>query len=154
MFTIGEIACIFGMKESTIRYWLLKNRKDYECDFYDFNISDLLHKIKSKHSIITKYNNTRRYFKYIILDIDEFKYELFKYIDFIKSIRQKKRAGKDSWTLTAIDCYNCNMNCSICSYKKICERTIDENREEPPMKTVVKKLLSSIGKPPQPYFLD
>ena len=152
MFSIGDIACIFGMKENSVRYWLKKNEKDYECDFYEFNINSLLHKISTKHRIKNKF--TRHYTKYIVLDIEEFRYEFFKYVDFIKSIRQKKRAGKHCWTLSAIECYNCQMDCQKCSNKNICELIVEDENDEPPMKAIVRKLLEEIGKPPNPNFIE
>lgn len=147
MFTINDIAAEIGLQPNTLRYWLKKNNIDYNRNFYDFNLWDLIKKI----NIVSKRHNAkehkRSYPQYIILDMEEFKTEFNKYVNYIENIKQKKRVGNLYWTNSAIDCYCAKMTCNNCFNQKICYSVCEFN-SEPPMKNVVRKLLEQIGKPP------
>ena len=148
MFTLEDIAAAFGLKINTLRYWIKKNNTDFERNYYDFNLADLIQKIKIYKKVKGKIKG-RKYEQYIVLDIDEFRTEYTKYLNYIEQIKNKKRTGNLSWSNSAIDCYSCNMICDECFNKEICSAVISNNpQDEPPMKHIVKKLLSEIGKPP------
>lgn len=147
MYTIKEVASKIGFKIGTLRYWIRKNAKDFASKYYDYNLMDLIEK---ENCGINK-NNKREYFHEAIENLDEFKYEFFKYLNHINAEKDKKRNSKFSWTNSAIDCYSCQMECRYCTNQSICKNLIKENDLEPPMKNVVKKLLKEIGKPTNYY---
>ena len=148
MFTLKEIACEFGLKLNTLRYWLKKNYEDYENEFYDFNLLDLTQRIKIFKKTASARKISRSYEQIIILDIDEFKTEFDKYVYFIETFKKRRRIGNLCWTNSAIECYSANMNCEKCFNKAICCSVISRDGI-PPMKNTVQKLLSQLGKPPQ-----
>lgn len=147
MFTIKEIASEIGLQTNTLRYWLKKNNEDFERNFYDFNLWDLIKKIKISKKTSAKRSIERFYEQYIVFDMEEFKDEFTKYLKYIENIKYKKKIGNLYWTHSAIDCYSCNMDCNKCFNKNIC-LNISNSDDEPPMKNTVKKLLEKIGKPP------
>lgn len=146
MHTLIDTAQNFGLKLSTLRYWLRRNTEDCENGYYETNLMNLTQRILIKKQTASKRNIVRGYSQIIILDLEEFKTEFFKYVDYIEGSRNRKRDGNSYWTYTALECYSCSMNCKKCFNKEICNKVLPQNGE-PPMKNVVKKLLKTIGKP-------
>jgi len=149
MYTLKEVASKIGFKIGTLRYWIRKNTRDFTLKDYDFNLMNLI----EKETIGINKNIKREYSHDVISDLDEFKYEFFKYLRHIEVEKNKKRNSKFTWTNSAIDCYSCKMECRYCNNKYICENLINEETLEPPMKKVVQRLLKEIGKPTN-YFIQ
>jgi len=146
MFTLKEIACEFGLNLNTLRYWLKKNSRDFESEFYDVNLLDYTQKIKIRKKTLSVKNIQRSYEQTMILDLEEFRKEFTKYVDYVENTKRKKRIGNLSWTNSAIECYTNNMSCEKCYNCEFC-CSITSKDGIPPMKNTVKKLLSEIGKP-------
>jgi len=141
MFTLSEAAVLLGLKSNKLRYWLKKNCIEVEKELYDFSLTDLLQRL-------FRHKNGRKYKCFFILDFDEFRDEYEKYMEHVLSSKHKKRVGNFSWTQSAIDCFNCNMECKKCFNSEICLKFSSAD-SEPPMKNTVKKLLNILGKPPK-----
>ena len=146
MYSISDIASAFGLKTTTLRYWIDKNNKDCEKEIYDFNLSELMQSMNVFRKTATKNNIGRHYRQLIIFDLDEFKKEFFRYVNFRANYKKNKKYKNLYWTDSAVDCYNCKMDCRKCFNKDICESIVSKE-EEPPMKRVVRLLLEKIGKP-------
>lgn len=146
MYTINDLATEFGLHMHTFRYWLKKNSNDFERSFYDFRLMNLFKKIKIKKKVKNMPIVERNYIQYIVLDLEEFRHEFLRYLDFVESMRYKKKIGNVSWTNSAIDCYLANLDCNKCFNLHICEQ-FSSGDIEPPMKSTVRKLLIQIGKP-------
>lgn len=153
MYTLSEIAQNFGLKLSTLRYWLKRNTEDCENGLYEFNLMDLTQRIQIQKRTATPKNFIRGYEHIIILDLNEFKEEFFKYTEFVETNKRKKANGNLYWTYSAIECYSCDMDCKKCFNKEICNKIVPQDGD-PPMKNVVKKLLNSVGKPKIKQFYN
>jgi len=147
MYSISDIAFAFGLKTTTLRYWIDKNNKDCEKGIYDFNLSDLIQTMNIFKKTASKNNISRHYKQLIIFDLEEFKNEFYKYVKFKANYRKKKKYKNLYWTNSAVDCYNCKMDCKKCFNRDICKSVVSKE-VEPPMKRIVRILLEKLGKPP------
>ncbi len=146
MYTLKDVAREFGLKINTLRYWLKRNNDDFENNCYNFNLKDLTQRIVIHKRICSSKKITRGYEQIMILDLEEFKEEFNKYISHIENLKKRKRFGNLYWTDAAIECYWSKMNCEKCFNRDICS-SVANIRGEPPMKNVVKRLLSCLGEP-------
>jgi len=147
MFSVQDIASEIGLNINTLRYWLKKNKSDCMTKGYSFDLGNLFQAINVYKKSSSRNNLFRKYRRIVVLDMDEFKDEFYKYFNYVKALKNKKRASKLTWTPTAVDCYNCKMDCNSCFNRDICQNLINEENLEPPMKNVVRKLLKDIGQP-------
>ena len=149
MFTLKDASELLGLNINTFRYWLKKNNDDCDKGIYEIKLYNLLTKVRI--STTTKnFKPSRKYDRYIILDIEEFKKEFQKYSEFLIENKRRKRKRNLGWSYSAIECYERNMNCSKCTYKRICQSIAKKLPDMiPPMKKIVLKLLTEIGLPPR-----
>lgn len=146
MYTLKDISAKLGISLTVFRYWIKKNQKDCEDNIYDFNFSELIEKVKIRKKYPSKFA-VREYAQYIVLDLEEFIEQYNRYTNFVENMKKRRGKGKWFWSVSAIECYQANMNCEKCFNKKICSSVILNPQDEPPMKTTVKLLLSKLGKP-------
>lgn len=149
IFNLKDASELLGLNINTFRYWLKKNSDDCDKGIYETKLYNLLSKVR----IMGKTQNaklTRMYDRYIILDINEFKTEFQKYSDFLVENKRRKRKHNLGWSYSAIECYENNMECTKCNYKKICLSIAKRLPDKiPPMKKTVQKLLIELGLPPK-----
>ena len=118
MYTISDVASALGLKVNKFRYWLKKNSDDCENNLYDFRLLDLMPKVHIYKKVKGR-AKARNYEQYIILDLEEFIEQYNRYTNFVENMKKRRGKGKWFWSVSAIECYQANMNCEKCFNKKI-----------------------------------